>query len=85
MRWREFLFKAETPQEKAMRNVVWGSLDVKKIFEGGKAWDKLNDFASEAIKELADFKNIDEFEEFMRWFQIRTAANFKEVGVVDIM
>tara|TARA_Y100000590_G_scaffold459130_1_gene615381 strand:+ start:19867 stop:24648 length:4782 start_codon:yes stop_codon:yes gene_type:complete len=77
--FKKVLFHPETLGEKAVAESIWSSLDVDDVFD----MKEMGDLAHRVMKELSDYKGMDDFDDFLKALKILVIH--RDPGVVEIM
>jgi len=77
--FRRYIFNPRNIKEEALGHAIWESSPVDDLLD----MRSLGDVAYRAVKELADYKNVDEFQKFVN--ALKVLAIQRDPGVVEFM
>lgn len=77
--FKKLIFNPSNVEERALGHAVWESMSVDDLF----GMKELNQVAHRVVQELADYKNMDEFQRFLNALKIVIIQ--RDPGVVEFM
>jgi hypothetical protein len=75
---KEVLFYPQNESQKQLGKIIWASINVDRVFN----FQELGDVAYKVVRELSDYENATEFDQFV--IALKVLAIQRNPGVVDI-